>query len=183
MGKKRRRSVGKIDRLQPTLKETVEQMLLTGSTYREIVEYLHTNGEEVSQMSVCRYAEKYLAAVEMVHVAQENFSMLIEEVEKYPDLDTSEALIRLSSQHVLNALANVTEDQLEGVPIDKLIQQTNGLIRAAAYKKRIAVQNQDALENGMDQVKSMVWETMAKERPDLYKQVSAYIDSKKDGDS
>lgn len=181
MSKKRRRSVGKIDKLELSLKETVEQMLITGSTYREIVVYLKENDQEVSQMSVCRYAEKYLAAVEMIHIAQDNFSMLMDEVEKYPDLDTSEALIRLSSQHVLNALANVTENQLEDVPIDKLIQQTNGLIRAAAYKKRITIQNQNALDNGMDEIKNVVFEAMAKEQPDLYKQVSAFIKQQKEG--
>ena len=32
-GEKKRRSIGKVDRLPPELKDTVEQMLLTGSTY------------------------------------------------------------------------------------------------------------------------------------------------------
>ena len=35
--KERRRSTGKVDRLPPELKDTVEQMLLTGCTYKEIV--------------------------------------------------------------------------------------------------------------------------------------------------
>ncbi len=182
MSKNRKRSVGKIDRMKQPLQETVKQMLLTGYTYKEIVEYLRDNGEQVSQMCVCRYAEKYLATVEMINVAQANFSMLMDEMDRYPDLDTGEALIRLASQHVLNALSNVDEEQLKDVPITKLIQQTNGLIRAAAYKKRIEVQNQDVLENGMDEIKSTVFEAMAKDNPELYKQVSSYIKSQKAGD-
>ena len=43
-GENRRRSIGKVDRLPPEPKDTVEQMLLTGSTYKEIVAYLKENG-------------------------------------------------------------------------------------------------------------------------------------------
>ncbi|MCB7236941.1 phage protein Gp27 family protein, partial [Enterocloster bolteae] len=103
-GEKKRRSIGKVDRLPPELKDTVEQMLLTGSTYKEIVAFLKENGEEMSQMAICTYAKKYLATVEMINVAQSNFSMLMDEMNRYPDLDTSEALIRLASHHVMNAL-------------------------------------------------------------------------------
>lgn len=176
---KRRRSTGKVDRLPPELKDTVEQMLLTGCTYKEIVTFLKENGEEMSQMAVCTYARKYLATVEMINVAQNNFSMLMDEMNRYPDLDTSEALIRLASHHVMNALTNVDEEQMKDVPVDKLIRETNGLIRAAAYKNRIEMQNRDNYEAGLEAVKSLVFEAMAKDNPELYHQVSAYLNKKK----
>lgn len=130
-------------------------------------------------MAICTYAKKYLATVEMITVAQSNFSMLMDEMNRYPDLDTSEALIRLASHHVMNALTNVDEEQMKEVPIEKLIKETNGLIRAAAYKKRIEVQNRDNYEAGLEAVKSLVFEAMAKENPELYRQVSAYLNKKK----
>ena len=133
----------------------------------------------MSQMAICTYAKKYLATVEMITVAQSNFSMLMDEMSRYPDLDTSEALIRLASHHVMNALTNVDEEQMKEVPIEKLIKETNGLIRAAAYKKRIEVQNRDNYEAGLEAVKSLVFEAMAKENPELYRQVSAYLNKKK----
>ena len=177
--KERRRSIGKVDRLPPELKDTVEQMLLTGCTYKEIVAFLKENGEEMSQMAVCTYARKYLATVEMINVAQSNFAMLMDEMNRYPDLDTSEALIRLASHHVLNALSNLDEEQMKEVPVDKLIRQTNALIRAGAYKKRIDLQTRENYENGLEAVKSLVFEAMAKEKPELYRQVSAYLNEKK----
>ena len=103
----------------------------------------------------------------------------MDEMNRYPDLDTSEALIRLASHHVMNALTNVDEEQMKEVPIEKLIKETNGLIRAAAYKKRIEVQNRDNYEAGLEAVKSLVFEAMAKENPELYRQVSAYLNKKK----
>ena len=63
--------------------------------------------------------------------------------------------------------------------IDKMLRQANALVRAAAYKKRVEVQNQDAAEAGLDAVKSLVWEAMARERPELYRQVSEFLSSKR----
>ena len=178
-GEKKRRSVGKVDRLPPELKDTVDQMLLTGCTYKEIVAFLKENGEEMSQMAICTYAKKYLATVEMINVAQSNFSLLMDEMNRYPDLDTSEALIRLASHHVMNALTGLDEEQMKEVPVEKMIKEQNGVIRAAAYKKRIEVQNRENYEAGLDAVKSLVFEAMAKEQPELYRQVSAFLNQKK----
>ena len=71
------------------------------------------------------------------------------------------------------------KEQMKEVPIEKLIKETNGLIRAAAYKKRIEVQNKENYEAGLEAVQSMVFETMAKDNPELYRQVSAYLNKKK----
>ena len=77
------------------------------------------------------------------------------------------------------SLTNVDEEQMKEVPIEKLIKETNGLIRAAAYKKRIEVQNKENYEAGLEAVQSMVFETMAKDDPELYHRVSAYLNKKK----
>ena len=44
--------------------------------------------------------------------------------------------------------------------------------------KRVELQNKTDLEAGASDVKTMLWNAMAKERPDLYKQVSGYLDRK-----
>lgn len=67
MGKKAgNRKHSKIDALDPALRETVEQMLLSGSTYSEIVDFLGANGVGISVASVCRYARAYQAEVQML---------------------------------------------------------------------------------------------------------------------
>ena len=180
MGKKAgNRKHSKIDALDPALRETVEQMLLSGSTYSEIVDFLGDNGVGISVASGCRYARAYQAEVQMLNMAQENFRRMMDELDKYPDLDTTEAIIRLTSQNLLTALANTSEEDWQGVSVDKMLREANALVRAAAYKKRVEIQNQDTTEPGLDAVKSLVWEAMAKERPDLYRQVNEFLNSKK----
>lgn len=179
MGKAGNRKHSKIDALDPALRETVEQMLLSGSTYSEIVDFLGDNGVGISVASVCRYAQAYQANVQMLAVAQENFRRMMDELDKYPDLDTTEAIIRLTSQNLFNALANASEEDWQGVSIDKMLREANALVRAAAYKKRVELQNQDTTETGLEAVKSLVFEAMARERPDLYKQVNEFLNAKK----
>ena len=115
----------------------------------------------------------------MLNMAQENFRRMMDELDKYPNLDTTEAIIRLTSQNLLNALANTSEEDWQGVSIDKMLREANALVRAAAYKKRVDIQNQDTTEVGLDAVKSLVWQAMAKERPDLYRQVNEFLNSKR----
>lgn len=43
-----RRRSGKVDRLPQEMREAVEQMLLSGISYREISEYLQTKGFSLS---------------------------------------------------------------------------------------------------------------------------------------
>ena len=83
MGKKAgNRKHSKIDALDPALRETVEQMLLSGSTYSEIVDFLGANGVGISVASVCRYARAYQAEVQMLNMAQENFRRMMDELDK-----------------------------------------------------------------------------------------------------
>lgn len=175
-----RRRMGKVDKLKPDLKDVVEQMLLTGASYKDIVAFLKENGEEMSQMAISTYAKKYMATVEMLNVAQTNFNSLMDEMKKYPDIDTSEALIRLSGHHVLNALTGMNEEDFKKLPPDKLIRQSTSLIRAATYKKRVQIQNQEEIENAFDATKAVVFELMKKEKPELYEEVRKFLDSKKE---
>ena len=79
-----RRRTGKIDRLDRQTKDEVEQMLLSGVTYREIVEFLRAKGITLYEMAVCTYAKKFLATTQMLRIAQENFRMLTDELDKHP---------------------------------------------------------------------------------------------------
>lgn len=179
MARRKNRKHSIIDELDPILKADVEQMLLSGATYSEIVDYLKKKDVGISVASVCRYAKAYNANVEMLNIAQENFRRMMDEMQKYPDLDTSEAIIRLTSQNIFNALANTKEEDWQDVSIDKMLRESTALIRATAYKKRIEVQNQENIEAGLDAVKALVFEAMAKENPELYRQVNEFLIKKK----
>ncbi|ADU26088.1 phage protein Gp27 family protein [Ethanoligenens harbinense] len=174
------RAHGIIDGLNPALRSTVEQMLLSGkSTYADVIDYLARHDVAISAASVCRYAQRYNANAALLNVAQENFSRMMQEMDKYPDLDTTEAIIRLASQNVFAALANTNEDQWNNLDKDKLLDSALGLARAASYKKRTDAAVRAEADVGLDAVKSIVFQAMSKERPELYKQVASFLSEKK----
>ena len=135
--RRRNRSNGTIDNLPADLKDTVDQMLLAGHPYREIVEYLQANEVQLSQMGVCRYARKFLGGIEQLQMANENMRMVVEEMEKYPDFDPSDAILRINTQNIFNALANAPPEVWETVKPEKLLREATSLVRAAGYKKQI----------------------------------------------
>lgn len=168
-----------IDGLDPRLKDTVEAMLLSGSTYREVAEYLDQHEIAISIAAICRHAQHLNANVKQLNIAQENFRKMMEEMEKYPDLDTTEAIIRLVSSNIFQRIADTDENDWKKVKLDKMLKESTALIRAAAYKKQIDIKNQDTLENGIEEIKSEIFASMAKEEPELYKAVTAYLNKKK----
>ena len=184
MARRRRRSRGKVDMLPPKLKSSVEQMLLSNKfSYREIVEYLAENGHVMSKQAVCNYAEKFLDNMQMMTIAQENFRIMMEELERYPDLDTTEAISRLAGHHVFNTIASLPDERWKEMDPEDLLRQANGLIRATAYKKRVDLQNSTDYEVGYEAVKEMVFRSMVDEAPELYDQVVTFLNSKKKEDS
>lgn len=178
MAVRNRRAVGKIDKLPPDLKDTVDQMLISGQTYREIVKYLSDNGEELSQAAVSRYAQRFLASAQQLRIAQENFRMILTETERYPELDPAEAILRLTSQKVFDALSQLGESDLDAVSAEKLIRQATALSRAVTYKKKCDAAVKSEKQIALEELQSSVYE-IRKSNPRLYGELMLEIEKLK----
>lgn len=175
-----RRKHSKIDKLPPDIKDTVEDMIRSDFTYSEIADYIMVQTDvPISTASICRHARSLNESIETLRMAQENFRCIMDEVNRYPDMDTGEGIIRLLSHYVLESIHNTPEEQWKSIKPEELIKQATSLVKAASYKKNIDIKNEDILSAGFEQVKGMVFEAMAKERPDLYKNVAKFLDEKR----
>lgn len=180
--KSKRRRNGIIDKLDIALRDNVDQMLLSGAPYREIVGYLAEEGVTLSRQAVCNYARKFLATTQMLRIAQDNFRILTEEINKNPELDTTEGIIRVMSNSLLNTLANTKPEEWSKVELDKLLRETNSLIRVTAHKRRVDNQNRNELEKALAENQYLLYDTLAKRYPDLYRQLGEVLDEiKNDG--
>ncbi len=178
MGKKKNRKHSIIDGLPSNIKEAVEEMIKTDFTYREIVEYIKKQGFEISQSSVQRYASGLNETLQSLRMAQENFRAVMEETEKYKNLDVSDGILRLLSNQIFQTINGMSEEQMSDVDFETLMKNAVALTKAIAYKKKIDIDTQSVLENGMEQFQSVLYETMAEERPELYKEVKKFIKEK-----
>jgi hypothetical protein len=154
-------------------------MLLSGQTYREIVSYLSENGEELSQAAVSRYAQRFLANAQELRIAQENFRMILTETERYPDLDPAEAILRMASQKVFDAISKLDETQLDEVSAEKLLRQATALSRAIAYKKKTDTAIKSDERIALDKNQTLFFDTIKKSNPRLYNELVAEIEKQR----
>lgn len=180
MASNKNRKHSKIDKLPEEIKDTVEQMMQADFTYNEIADYIRDCGFEISTTSVWRHATNLNATVETLRMAQENFRVIMDEIARYPQLDTSEGIIRLLSHHVIEAINNTEEAHWKNIDPMKLIQQANALVRASSYKANMDIKNKDIMDAGLEQVKTLVFEAMARENPTLYTEVSQFLNKQQE---
>lgn len=176
--KKRNRKHSIIDGLPSNLKDAVDEMLKANFPYHEVVDYIRKNGVNISISSVQRYASRLEETLQSLRLAQENFRAIMEETEKYPNLDITDGLLRLLSNQILGAINKLSEEQIEELDFETLSKNAIALTRAAAYKKQIEVKRKDVIENGADQFMSYIYETMAAKDPELFKKVKKFIKNK-----
>lgn len=190
MGKKRNRKHSKIDMLAPEVKSTVEAMITANYTYREIVEYIKDcTGEMISQAAVCRYAQGLCESLESIRYAQETLRAVNDEINRTPDMDTTEGMVRIISHILLTNIQKLSDEDFEGIDPLKLLKQSSELIRVAAYKRNLDIKSKEITEMGFDAVKDKVFTAIAKKYPEDYARLSAILEelsaeaSKEGGDS
>ncbi|MDE5621032.1 MAG: DUF3486 family protein [Ruminococcus sp.] len=173
--KKKKRKHSIIDGLPSDLREAVDEMIKTDFTYHEIVEYIRKNGVEISISSVQRYASGLNATLESLRLSQENFRAIMDETERYPDLDMTEGILRIASSRLLTAVNEMPESEINSKDMEALIKHTSALARAVAAKKRADIQNKEILEIGLEQFQSVLFDLMKEENPELYKANQKFI--------
>lgn len=176
--RKKNRKHSKIDGLPSDIKEAVEEMIKSDFTYKDIVDYIKNQGFEISQSSVQRYASGLNETLQSLKMAQENFRVVMEETEKYKNLDVSDGILRLLSNQIFQSINNFSDEQLQNIDFDTLMKNAVALTRVIAYKKKIDIDSKDILENGAEQFQAMLYDVMANKRPDLYREIKKYLKEK-----
>lgn len=175
------RKHSKIDALPTDIKSAVEEMILGNYTYRDICNFVRdTANVTLSEAAVCRYAQGLNVTVQDLRLASENMRTLTEEMAKYPQLDTTEGIARLVSHKVLTAVRELNEDALKDVDPLKLLDRCTGLIRAVAYKNENDIKVKNLKDVAFESFKEEIFNAMAKEAPELYKQLVQFIAARKD---
>ena len=176
--RKKNRKHSIIDGLPSDLREAVDEMIKANFTYHEIVDYVCKNGVQISVSSVQRYASNLDATLQSLRLAQENFRVIMEETEKYKNLDPTDGILRLLGSRVFQAINSLPEEQVQEINFETLMKNAVALTRAVAYKKKIDIDSQSILENGADQFQSFIFEAMAEEDPELYRRVKKFVKEK-----
>lgn len=181
--RRQNRKRGKIDKLPQSIREAVDMMVQNPAeyTYRDIVDFIRDNGFEVSPSSVARYAAGLNAKLEDVMLISESFRAINDELQKYPEIDTTEALCRVTAYKMLEAVQAMSPEQLKESDPLKLVNNVAPLVRALSYKSDMAQKGRDLKDTAYEVFKEDIFDDMRKSDPELYARLSAYI--KKNGGS
>ena len=174
MGKKKRKHYA-IEKLHPDVKEAVDEMIKADFTYKEIVDYIKKTGNSVSKSAVQRYASNLMESLHTLRMTQENFRAIMEETEKYNNVDFTEPLTRILCSRLLEQINKLPDEQLQEANIETLIKNTVALTRAVAYKKNVDAKTNSLIENGVEQFNSFAYQAMKDENPKLYKELKKFI--------
>ncbi len=176
--RRQNRKRGKIDKLPKSLRDAVDIMVQTPAeyTYCDIVDFIRDNGFEVSPSSVARYAKGLNSKLEDVMLISESFRAINDELQKYPELDTTEALCRVTAFKMLEAVQGMSVDELrESNPI-KLVNNVAPLVKALAYKSDSARRSRELKDVAYDVLKEQIFDDMRRADPDLYARFAAFLE-------
>ncbi len=174
-----KRKHSKIDALPSDIKEAVEQMILGDYTYRDVCDFVRdTANVTLSEAAVCRYAQGLNASIQDIRLASENMRALTEEMQKFPQLDTTEGIARLVSHKVLQAVREMDEITLKESDPLKLIEKATALIRAVSVKNASDVKTANLKNVAYESFKEEIFDAMSKENPELYRQLVQFINDK-----
>lgn len=177
MGRNRRRKRRHyaINKLPEEVKETVDEMVKTDFTYREIADYIRSSGNDVSLSAIQRYSANLMQSAEELKVSQENFSTIMKEAAKYDYIDFTEPVIRLLCGQLLTQISKLSDTEIAP---DELLKHTIALIRAVAYKQNADYKNTPIFDAVSKEFDNMVLGAIYDEKPELYKEIKDFINSK-----
>ena len=174
------RTHSKISRLEPAVRETVDEMIKTGAYYRDIADYIRSHGISISVAAVGKYAKNLMSTLDALRMTQENFRIIRDEMDRCPELDITDGILQLLSNQLLDAINKMPDEKLSELDFESVAKNAVALTRVAAYKRNIDIKNKEILENGADKFMAYIFEIMADEEPELYKKVKKFVKSKQE---
>lgn len=165
--KKRSRIRCKIDLLPVNLKDTVRLMLMdTSNTYLDIALFLQEEGYEISKSAVGRYALRHNAVAKRLSEVQEQTRMLVEAVKDDPDVDYTEASMRMLITSLTEKIATAQEE-FDSMPLDKAGRLIVALSRTKVYKERVRADIEKRAKVALELFKKEVKAELSGQEPEL----------------
>lgn len=126
---------------QLTCKGMIDQMLAAGHTLDEIVQAVKEKGEEIGRSSLHRYASNFERTADKFRKAREQAKVLIDAVrESGPNTDMQEVANSILTQAFVERLADLDQEEVRALPLDKLGKVLADLEKSATGRERLKLQ-------------------------------------------
>ncbi|GHU92466.1 hypothetical protein FACS1894202_14880 [Clostridia bacterium] len=175
MGKRERRH-SVIHELPQDIREAVEDLLLDPKVkYSDVSEYLKEMGYSLHPSNICRYAQQFHASMAALRAANETMTRTMEMMDKQPNLDATEAIVRVMGQHLFMRLATISPEEIAEMSAKDLVSQATALVRAASGKRVNDTKVKQSVDLGLEQFTGLLYDSLKRDNPELYEQLTAYM--------
>ena len=165
--RKRTRIRCKIDELPVEMRDMVRLMLMdTTNTYLNIAEYLQEQDYDISKSAVGRYALRENAVGKRLREVQEQTRLLVQSVKDDPDIDYTEASMRMLITSLTEKIATAQEE-FDNMPLDKAGRLIVAISRTKVYKDRVKADIEKRTKVALELFKKEVKAELAGQEPEL----------------
>ncbi len=137
--------------------------------------YLKSTGNSISKSAVQRYASNLMESLHTLRMAQENFSAIMEETEKYKNVNFTEPLTMLLCSRLLEQINILSDEQIQAIDIETLTKNAVALTRAVAYKRNVDAKTNTMIGNGVEQFNEVFFQSLANDKPKPYKELKNFL--------
>lgn len=161
----------RIEKLPQEVRREIENKLLDGYTYTQIVDYLKGMGHDVSRSAVGRFGKPFLERFESVRMAKEFAQLLAEDNAERPSTEVHEANNALASQMMMELLI---DDNIEVETKLKTLKDIAALQRAQVTNEKLKLEARreaGAVHTALKSLKAQVYDELGQKHPDIAKKI------------
>lgn len=161
-----RRSHPKIlTELPPEIVEAVNDLLVSGKTYQEVVDFLKEKGQQVSRSSVGRYGKDFLARLERLKVVKEQARTIVQESADAPATEMAEAANQIATQLIMEHLMEVSD--LEGEKVTEILKALARLEQSGVAREKLKMDFRKKVKVALEAFKKDLYTELEGREPEL----------------
>lgn len=165
MSKTERRRIrvsSSIDKLPSNIKAQLDERLTNiGNTYRELSDWLKSEGFEISKSAVGRYAIRTTKAAQRIAETLQRTQAIAQVVESHPNLDCTKAASLVLMDNLMQRMVT-GEDDFSEMPVDKASRLIIAMSKTAIYEQRTRQEMKKKSELAFDQMEADLMATIRK---------------------
>ncbi|WP_104372431.1 phage protein Gp27 family protein [Desulfocucumis palustris] len=172
-----RRKHHKVATLPPEIVEAVNDMLVKGHTYQQIVNYLGQMGTPVSIASVGRYSKDFLTKFERLRQIRDQAKAIVDSNEDTPGTQLAEATSELALSMIMETLTSL--DNLQGEKVTELLKVLPKLADASTKREALKLQFNKGVEAASVRIKEALRKELEAD-PELMQRVIELVEQSKE---
>lgn len=172
-----RRKHRKIDKLPPEIIAAINDAIVNKrKTYKEIEQWLRSDGYNISKSGVQRYGQEFLKKLENISIAREQAKTIIE-TSVGLKTEMSEATSTVAFQLLMEMLINTDADKVDKTTLTA-IKTLASLENSTVSRKKLKLSYDKGIRAAAAEIKEELKNEL-KEYPDLMKQMLKLVDNAK----